>query len=247
LQLIDFATLSKKPIIFISGDAKEDWWWQHEGNTIGPRWELGQEMHEKAGVRFHMYTTPRFLEYAQQSLDVKSEPTRKAKTEFEEIEKQDKQAADQSAPQWLTSQPIYAFQPPSGAPTATFGFVNNVPWTMNIPDSFTQAKTLSPEEVEHKNKLLQLLPFNGLVFASVVGTWACEIESTPPLGTPDRACYKLRFRLSEWTSKSRPLALWVSLSRLKDDADWKYKQAIARALSAWLSGATTLGEMDMTA
>lgn len=240
-QLVDYACSSKTPIIFISGDAKEDWWWKHEGNTIGPRWELGQEMHEKAGVRFYMYTTPRFLDYAQQSLDVKPEPTEKAKTEFEEIEKQDKQAADYSATQWLAAQPVYNFQltPPV---SVGFGYPESLPWT--VTSGGVQINTPSPEEEEHKNKLFQLLPFNGVAFSSASGKWNCEIESTPPIGSSDRACYKLQFQRTDWRYKTRPLTLWVSLSRLKNDTDWIYKKAISRSIVGWLDSPVFLGEID---
>jgi hypothetical protein len=243
-QLIDYASSNKTPIIFISGDAKDDWWWKHEGNTIGPRWELGQEMHEKAGVRFHMYTTPRFLDYAQQSLDVKPEPTQKAKTEFEEIEKQDKQAADHSAVQWFNSQPIYNVQLTPAVHTG-FGYPETLPWSVNTSNA-VQMSTVSPEEVEHKNRLFELLPFNGLVFSSTSGKWNCEIESTPPVGTSDRACYGLQFKRADWLNKTRPLALWVSLNRLKNDVDWIYKKAISNSISKWLDSGLIVGEIDTT-
>jgi hypothetical protein len=63
-QIIDKAKDSKKPIIFITRDKKEDWWWKQSGNTIGPRHELKKEILTKAKVEFHMYDSERFLEYA---------------------------------------------------------------------------------------------------------------------------------------------------------------------------------------
>ncbi|MGA2302492.1 MAG: PIN domain-containing protein [Candidatus Acidiferrum sp.] len=245
-QLIDYAASTEKPVIFVSGDAKEDWWWKHEGRTIGPRWELGQEMHEKASVRFYMYTTPKFLDYAQQSLDVKPEPTKKAKTEFEEIEKQDEQAADYSVTQWITAQPIYGSQFATTIPSTGFGYVNTFQGTVDSGVfDFAQTKSPSPEEIRHKNNLLQVLPFNGLIFSARTGKWTCEIESTPPIGTPDRGSYSLEFQAKDWPRKTRRLDLRVSLSRLKSDADWTYKQAITRAILAWLDGGIGLGEIDM--
>lgn len=244
-QLIDYAISTKKPIILVSADAKEDWWWKHEGNTIGPRWELGQEMHDQAGVRFYMYTTPRFLDYAQQSLDVRSGPTKKAKNEFEEIEKQDRQAADHSATQWITSQPVFNVPLGMAVATTSYGYTHPMPWTMDIND-FPQAKVLSIEEIEHRNKLLELLPFNGLIFSSMTGKWVCVILSTPPLGTPDRACYDLQFQLPDWINKGRPLRVWVSLNRLKNDADWTYKQAITRAIAEWIGRGMIPEEIDTT-
>jgi len=246
-QLIDYATSAKTPVIFISGDAKEDWWWKNDGRTIGPRWELGQEMNERAGVRFYMYTTPKFLEYAGQYLDVRPEPTKKAKAEFEEIEKQDEQVADYTATQWATAQPIY--NTPFTTALQSTGFVSFNPLQGTVEPTtfgFAQPKFPSPEEIRHKNNLLQVLPFNGLIFGARTGKWTCEIESTPPIGTPDRGSYSLEFQAKDWPSKARRLGLWVSISRLKNDADWAYKQAITRAILAWLDGGSTLGEIDMS-
>jgi hypothetical protein len=95
-QLIDQAKAQQKPIIFVTGDSKEDWLLMHRGDTLGPRPELRQEMMTAAGAHFYMYTTPRFLEFAKQFLGLKLD-TKKAESEFEKIEKQDKQAAEQGA------------------------------------------------------------------------------------------------------------------------------------------------------
>ncbi len=61
-QIIDKATESKKPIIFISGDVKEDWWLEKDGKRIMPLPQLKKEMYEKAGVDFHIYTPEKFLD-----------------------------------------------------------------------------------------------------------------------------------------------------------------------------------------
>lgn len=63
-QMIDKAKELKKPIIFVTRDKKEDWWWRQSGNTIGPRYQLKKEISTKAQVDFHMYDSERFLEYA---------------------------------------------------------------------------------------------------------------------------------------------------------------------------------------
>ncbi len=62
-QIIDKAKESKKPIILVSGDVKEDWWLEKNGQRIMPLPQLKKEMFEKAGVDFHIYTADRFLEY----------------------------------------------------------------------------------------------------------------------------------------------------------------------------------------
>jgi hypothetical protein len=62
-QIIDKAIETKRPIIFISGDVKEDWWLIKKGKRIMPLPQLKKEMLEKAKVDFHIYTADRFLDY----------------------------------------------------------------------------------------------------------------------------------------------------------------------------------------
>jgi hypothetical protein len=64
-QIIDKASTDKRPVIFVTDDRKEDWWWRQRGQTVGPRPELVEELHTRAGVRFYMYSPDRFLEEAQ--------------------------------------------------------------------------------------------------------------------------------------------------------------------------------------
>lgn len=93
-EVMDQAKSSGKPLILVTADAKEDWWAEHKGNTVGPRPELGQEILAYAGVRFYMYTPPQFLKFAQKFLKLNAEAARKAVSEFERIEKQDRHAAE---------------------------------------------------------------------------------------------------------------------------------------------------------
>ncbi len=74
-QLIDYAKSTKSPIIFITDDTKEDWWLNHHGKTISPRPELRQEMLTKAQVKFYMYQSDTFLEYAEKYLKLTQKPT----------------------------------------------------------------------------------------------------------------------------------------------------------------------------
>jgi len=61
-----------KHIVLVTDDDKEDWWWRHSGKTIGPRPELVEEIRGRAGVSlFYMYSSARFLEFAEQYLGVK--------------------------------------------------------------------------------------------------------------------------------------------------------------------------------
>ncbi len=63
-QTIDKAKETGKPIIFVTADRKEDWWWISHGRTIGPRPELADEIYREAHVSFYIYTPERFMEYA---------------------------------------------------------------------------------------------------------------------------------------------------------------------------------------
>ena len=61
-QIIDKAKESKKPIVLISGDIKEDWWLEKNGKRLMPLPQLKKEISDKAGIDFHIYTADRFLE-----------------------------------------------------------------------------------------------------------------------------------------------------------------------------------------
>lgn len=71
LQIIDFADKDEKPIILISRDTKEDWFYQPKGKLKGARPELVKEMRDKAKVEFYLYQTSQFMKYAREYLDSK--------------------------------------------------------------------------------------------------------------------------------------------------------------------------------
>ncbi|MBV7478181.1 PIN-like domain-containing protein [Pseudomonas sp. PDM31] len=64
LQIIDYAKSSNKPIIFITGDTKDDWWASFQGKTLGPHPQLVQEFLSLVEQDFYMYPPDRFLERA---------------------------------------------------------------------------------------------------------------------------------------------------------------------------------------
>jgi hypothetical protein len=64
LQIMDKAKELKTPVILISDDAKEDWWWIFSGRTIGPRPELIEEFINFTKMNFYMYSSDKFMEYA---------------------------------------------------------------------------------------------------------------------------------------------------------------------------------------
>jgi len=249
-QLIDQAAASKKPIVFITRDAKEDWWQQHKGETLGARPELAQEMKHKAGVRFYMYTMQRFLEFAQEFLHLKPESTKRAASEIEQIEKQDKEAANKAVPAWasqafaqdapINSVTYMANVAPSAVSYGTNWHVDlDVPWYQE----FTAVQTESPEEATEKNRYLRLLPIHGHVFKGFGSNWKCEVTGLPkPTGT-DRLCYRLTFRPQDGIRSPRNLKLWVSEVGLYQDSAWRYKADIFRLISDWLGSYTNSDEL----
>ncbi|WP_158815346.1 PIN-like domain-containing protein [Methylocapsa sp. S129] len=63
-DMIAKAKSDKRPIIFISDDAKEDWWWIHKGRKLGPRPELIEEFRAGSDQDFHIYEFGQFLRFA---------------------------------------------------------------------------------------------------------------------------------------------------------------------------------------
>jgi len=63
-DMIGKAKADKRPIIFISDDAKEDWWWIHKGRKLGPRPELIEEFQAGSDQDFHIYEFGQFLRFA---------------------------------------------------------------------------------------------------------------------------------------------------------------------------------------
>lgn len=62
-----------KYVVLITGDVKEDWWYEKRGKKLGPRRELLNEIYYNApGLEFfHMYDTSNFLMRARDALNVK--------------------------------------------------------------------------------------------------------------------------------------------------------------------------------
>jgi len=87
-QIIDKATESKKPIVFISGDVKEDWWLEKDGKRLMPLPQLKKEMYDKANVDFHIYTADRFLELSETDEDKINERTIKEVRKIRESEEE---------------------------------------------------------------------------------------------------------------------------------------------------------------
>jgi len=65
-QILEKGIEVTKPAIFVTDDAKEDWWQKSYGKTVGPRVELVAEYFAAAGSRIHFYSPERFLGYAKE-------------------------------------------------------------------------------------------------------------------------------------------------------------------------------------
>ena len=61
---------SDLPIIFVTGDVKEDWFQIVMGMTVSPRPELVEEIKTKKNVLFYIYPTDSFLRYAHELLQI---------------------------------------------------------------------------------------------------------------------------------------------------------------------------------
>jgi hypothetical protein len=97
-QILDKAKEIKRPIVFITDDRKDDWWWKSHGKTVGPRPELVNEIGREAGVSFYMYQPFRFMEEARGrlGLDVSDEAINEAQA-LDSIEEEAEKEAYESA------------------------------------------------------------------------------------------------------------------------------------------------------
>lgn len=92
-QILDRAKETGRPIILVTDDRKEDWWWRSKGRIIGPRFELTREIRDYAGVDFYMYPADRFLEQAISHLE-RQTPT-EAIEEIRDVRRREEERQDQ--------------------------------------------------------------------------------------------------------------------------------------------------------
>ena len=82
-QIITHAKLEGKPIIFVTDDAKKDWWLKNKNNAIiAPHPFLIKEMRSKSNVDFYMYRSENFMERVKKYLGFDVD-----KSSLQEIEK----------------------------------------------------------------------------------------------------------------------------------------------------------------
>jgi hypothetical protein len=70
-QIVRAAAGSGSDVLFVTADAKEDWWRKERGVNRGPRPELAEELRARGGGRLFMLSPRRFLEEAAAILRVR--------------------------------------------------------------------------------------------------------------------------------------------------------------------------------
>lgn len=71
-QLLDFSNSEDRPIIFVTSDAKEDWWEIKSGKTLGPRQELIMEAAKYSGQPVVLYQLENFLRHYEKASGTKN-------------------------------------------------------------------------------------------------------------------------------------------------------------------------------
>ncbi|MYW14235.1 DUF4935 domain-containing protein [Streptomyces sp. SID2955] len=69
-EMLEFSKVSKRGVLFVSSDVKDDWFRRQAGFVIGPRPELVQEMAKEANSGYHHLTLAEFLGTASRALGV---------------------------------------------------------------------------------------------------------------------------------------------------------------------------------
>lgn len=69
-EIIALSKEHQSPVIFVTDDSKEDWWWIESGKTQGPHPQLRHEFFNETGKSFYMYRPMRFLEFAADRFDL---------------------------------------------------------------------------------------------------------------------------------------------------------------------------------
>jgi len=109
-EITEYAKSNKKPIIFITSEKKDAWWWiLYDKTTIGPRYELRKDIIDEANVLFHIYRTKNFLDNAEKYL--KQKISKDVVSEVEEINKKRLEEEIEVSP---ASSPISGMQESTG-------------------------------------------------------------------------------------------------------------------------------------
>lgn len=65
-EILDKAISEKQPVILVTDERKEDWWYRVKGKTVGARPEMRREFKNGTGYEFLLYNPVEFTKYANQ-------------------------------------------------------------------------------------------------------------------------------------------------------------------------------------
>lgn len=86
-ELMQYAKVEAKPLVFVTDDRKEDWWVKKNGKTISTRPELLEEFSKETKSSIYIYQSDQFIEYAFKFFDI--EDAQPAIEEVQQVRKQD--------------------------------------------------------------------------------------------------------------------------------------------------------------
>ncbi len=66
-EMLEKAKVGNRSMIFVTDDAKPDWWHLSHGKKLGPHPALVEEFQTITGQQFHLYELPQFLRYASET------------------------------------------------------------------------------------------------------------------------------------------------------------------------------------
>lgn len=64
LQSMNEAVRRDVPLVIVTGDEKEDWWWKHRSALLGPRSELVEEFAQQSGRGLYMLRPRQLIDHA---------------------------------------------------------------------------------------------------------------------------------------------------------------------------------------
>jgi hypothetical protein len=174
-QIMDMAKSEEKSIIFVTDDAKDDWWKREHGKTIGPRSELIDEFIYNTGQNFYMYESYRFIEYAQtfmkQQIDVEAI---KEVQELKESKKKDLRERMEKIAEMLKINPSSFSEYDTISPKESITYnagdaVLHPKWGLGFIESTKdegdeqEIKVLFPEPISYKRLLSKFAPIKKVI------------------------------------------------------------------------------------
>lgn len=97
-EMLRYAAATKVDILFVTDDAKEDWWWKSQGETIGPLPELRHEFTRETGQIFYSYSPVAFIEKIGKSIDANI-----ATSLLDEVANTSRMTSENRSPKYVTS------------------------------------------------------------------------------------------------------------------------------------------------